>query len=111
MSYELKQSEYISVDEVVGKENISIKVLEKIVDRRTDWGMKPAAKTEVRQNGNVIKTGTMNYNQPLINALILKSGKQPNAEGKYNSDDWIGLEIPVEAKVIKGHLAIVPKRG
>ena len=110
MSYELKQSEYISADEIVGKENCSIKVLEKITDKRTDWGMKPSGKTELFQNGKSVKIGLMNYNQPLINGLILKSGKQPDAAGKYNSDDWVGLEIPVEAKTIKGNLAIVPRR-
>ena len=110
MSYELKQSEYISADEIVGKE-CSIKVLEKITDKRTDWGMKPSGKTELIQAGKVIKSGMMNYNQPLINGLILKSGKQPDANGKYDSADWVGLELPVEAKTIKGNLAIVPKRS
>lgn len=109
MSYELKQSEYISADEIVGT-GFSIKVLEKITDKRTDWGMKPSGKTELIKDGKAIKTGIMNYNQPMINGLILKAGKPADLTGKYDSADWVGLEIPVEAKQIKGNLAIVPKR-
>ena len=108
MSYELKESEHISADSIVVKDGFSIKVLEKIVYKPTKWGMKPSAKTELRQNGLTVRTAPLNYNQPLINGLIRKSGKQPDANGKYNSDDWIGLEIPVKAKEIKGNLAIVP---
>jgi len=100
MEYEIKESAYLKASDIKGVDNVSIELLSEVKDVNTSWGNKPQCEAKIT-NGKETTTKTYQLNQPTINYLVGKFGKQ--------SSNWVGKKFDATTTFIKGNDAIVPK--
>lgn len=100
--YEVQESGFLSPTECKDVDGLRITILEEVKPQPSDFGQKDRAKVRIT-NGTESHEKLMNFNKPFINYLVKNHGK--------DSAKWIGVEVPITTKTIKGNLAIIPKEA
>jgi hypothetical protein len=95
----MQESNFLKPSDLSGLDQLSIEILDEVVPVNTSFGVKNQGKVKVT-NGKESHDKTMSFNQPFINFLVGKYGK--------DSKSWIGKKIEITTKTIKNNLAIVP---
>jgi hypothetical protein len=95
--FEKQESEYLSGNDLVGIEDVRLKILTEVKEESSNFGMKPKCSVEVIKQGvTTIQKWTLN--QQNSNYLIDSFGGESTA--------WIGKTVGVYVENIKGNNAI-----
>ncbi len=95
--FEKQESEYLSGNDLVGIEDVRLKILTEVKEESSNFGMKPKCSVEVIKQG-VTTTQKWTLNQQNTNYLIDSFGGE--------STTWIGKSVGVFIENIKGNNAI-----
>lgn len=95
--FEKQESEYLSGNDLVGIEDVRLKILTEVKEESSNFGMKPKCSVEVTKQG-VTTTQKWTLNQQNTNYLIDSFGGESTA--------WIGKTVGVFIENIKGNNAI-----
>ena len=95
--FEKQESEYLSGNDLVGIEDVRLKILTEVKEESSNFGMKPKCSVEVTKQG-VTSERKWTLNQQNVNYLIDNFGGE--------STSWIGKSVGVFIENIKGNNAI-----
>ena len=95
--FEKQESEYLSGNDLVGIEDVRLKILTEVKEESSNFGMKPKCSVEVTKQG-VTSERKWTLNQQNVNYLIDNFGGE--------STSWIGKTVGVFIENIKGNNAI-----
>ena len=95
--FEKQESEYLSGNDLVGMEDVRLKILTEVKEESSNFGMKPKCSVEVTKQG-VTSERKWTLNQQNVNYLIDNFGGE--------STSWVGKSVGVFIENIKGNNAI-----
>lgn len=95
--FEKQESEYLSGNDLVGIEDVRLKILTEVKEESSNFGMKPKCSVEVTKQG-VTSERKWTLNQQNVNYLIDNFGGE--------STSWVGKSVGVFIENIKGNNAI-----
>jgi len=95
--FEKQESEYLSGNDLVGIEDVRLKIITEVKEESSNFGMKPKCSVEVTKQG-VTSERKWTLNQQNVNYLIDNFGGE--------STSWIGKSVGVFIENIKGNNAI-----
>ena len=95
--FEKQESEYLSGNDLVGIEDVRLKIITEVKEESSNFGMKPKCSVEVLKQG-ITAERKWTLNQQNVNFLIDTFGDE--------STTWIGKTVGVFIENIKGNNAI-----